>query len=71
MNRPVGSFVLCKNIKGCGKILFASFKDKSIGHYIGRLDGSNLMDPNYIKLHNQGIDPLFDKHYCMGQTDII
>lgn len=51
--------------------MFASFKDKSISHCIGRLDGTNLVNPNYIKLFNQGIDPIFDKHYCMGLTDLV
>ena len=71
MNRPVGSFVLVKNIKDCGKLIFASFKDKNIGHYLGRLDGSNVMDNNYIKVNSQGIDPFFEANFCMGQTDII
>ena len=37
-NRPVGSYVKAKNINHCGTLLFSSFKDKNIGHSIGRID---------------------------------
>lgn len=51
--------------------MFSSFKDKSIGHSLGRLEGSTLVNPNYIKLKDQGIDPILDTNYCMGLTDMI
>lgn len=52
--------MLSKYIEGCGNLLLSTFKDKNIGHSLGRFSGeSTLVDLNYIKLNNQGIDPLF------------
>ena len=38
-NRPVGVFVMAKNIEGCGNLVLSTFKDKNIGHSLGRLSG--------------------------------
>ena len=76
-NRPVGSFVVVKDLQGFGTLMFSSFKDKSIGHSLGRLDdstgnpNSTLVDINYIKLFNQGIDGVLDANYSMGLTDFV
>jgi hypothetical protein len=52
--------VVSKYIEGFGNFLLSTFKDKNIGHSLGRLSGeSTLVDLNYMKLNNQGIDPLF------------
>jgi len=43
----------------CGNLLLSTFKEKNIGHSLGRLSSeSNLTDINYIKLNNQGLDPV-------------
>lgn len=58
VNRPVGVFVLSKKLDDCGNLLLSTFKEKNIGHSLGRLSSeSNLTDINYIKLNNQGLDP--------------
>lgn len=76
LNRPVGSFVIAKNVRECGTLMFSSFKEKSIGSSLGRLDhsssnGAQLVDINYIKLHNQGIEATLDSNYTMGNTDFV
>jgi len=51
--------------------MLSTFKDKSIGHSLGRLSGeSSLTDINYIKLNGQGLDALFEKYNLMGLSDI-
>lgn len=70
-NRPVGSYIVAKNVKECGTLLFSSFKDKTFGHSLGRLDGPTLTDINYIKTFQQGIDGLLDANYVIGLTDFI
>lgn len=55
-NRPVGFFVLTKKVDDCGTLMLSTFKDKSIGHSLGRLSNdSTLTDINYIKLNSQGL----------------
>ena len=70
MNRPVGSYILVKDIKDCGTLMISNYKDKNIGHTLGRLEGTTLQDINYIKLINQGLNNVFDHDYVMGLTDI-
>ena len=71
-NRPVGSFVLAKKVEGCGTLVLSTYKDKNIGHSLGRLSGELTMtDINYIKLYNQGLDPIYDKYNIVGLSDII
>lgn len=38
-NRPVGAFILAKKVESCGTLVLCSYKDKSIGHSLGRLTG--------------------------------
>lgn len=38
-NRPVGAFILAKKVESCGIMVLSSYKDKSIGHSLGRLTG--------------------------------
>lgn len=71
-NRPVGFFVISKKIDDCGTLMLSTFKDKSIGHSIGRLSGdSTLTDINYIKLNSQGLEPVYEKYNLMGLSDIV
>ena len=71
MNRPVGSYIVVKDIKDCGTLMVSNYKDKNIGHTLGRLEGTTLQDINYIKLINQGLNNVFDHDYVMGLTDIV
>ena len=71
MNRPVGSFVLVKDIKDCGTLIQSNYKDKNIGHTLGRLEGNSIQDINYLKFINQGLNSVFDRDYVMGLTDIV
>jgi len=71
MNRPVGSFILVKDIKDCGTLIHSNYKDKNIGHAFGRLEGNVFHDINYLKFINQGLNNIFDRDHVMGLTDII
>lgn len=52
--------------------MLSAFKDKNIGHSLGRLDDDyNISDLNYIKVNNQGIDQIYDKYYIVGLSDIL
>lgn len=68
-NRPVGAFIHVKDIQDAGTLLLASFKDKSIGHTLGRVDGTCLEDSNYLKFFNQDLHSLFETYNIMGLTD--
>jgi hypothetical protein len=51
--------------------MLSSFKDKNIGHSLGRLEGSsNLTSINYIKLAGLNISPLFEKYNLLGLSDL-
>lgn len=51
--------------------MLSAFKDKSIGHSLSRLSGeSSIADLNYMKLNNQGLEPIFEKYYIMGLSDM-
>lgn len=53
-------------------MVLSTFKDKNIGHSLGRLSGElSVTDINYIKLFNQGLDPLYDKYHIVGLSDIV
>lgn len=52
--------------------MLSTYKDKNIGHCLGRLSGElTVSDINYIKLNNQGLDPLYDKYFIVGLSDIV
>ena len=71
INRPVGSFVVVRDIKDCGALIMSNYKDKNIGHSFGRLEGTTIQDINYLKFLNQGLNSIFDHDHVMGLSEIV
>jgi hypothetical protein len=43
INHPVGSYILAKKVEDCGILMLSTFKDKSVGHSLGRLSGESTL----------------------------